>query len=965
MRTDFTSGFNISRNSKSNSPVTLLKINWPAMNGLPELTLRLSDREGININSTYWFPLINDMGNLDRLLSPDQAESNSLPNLTVSIVNVPVDLFNPVARFSNLFRSRPPESSVVTLYQWFADDGLNESDLSVLFVARIGDPIHYDETICTFDLVDISQGYATTIVGKTLTLDDYPNAPEQSVGKTRPIVIGDVDQVPGILVRKSQQTQLTSVAIPGGSLLDVSSTDNFPASGTVIINDDEINYSSLNSTQFLGCSGINEFHYSGDSVLEKISNHRYLFSDPDYPIKDISNVRVGGHLADSGDFSVDVANGEVVFSSKPKKSDSIDTKFLQAQNDTVGTGNTAIDPTNANIPNSPTSYAKINQSASVLSLKQTDSLPNIGTIGKVLLRVEHFAEEKLPNDILTAHISGVGQVGTLSAPAVDDAVVSSGTTDITHTHLDTFGFPISDPQHQHSEALPPKITQNALSGVGGQEIALSNGQQHIITFPDPGPGTWATAEYGIGFEWTGTVSGPSTVDVYANNNGGSPSNSYRVWRRQGTTETYTTGGNINTDTNSIRITHNATFIIFKIVSATRVVTMTTPLQVSSQGTSVTTTKTGSLTQHSSSPAINSTAEKATRSVVDFFDITSHVGGDWNWFTNRESTVQYNGSSDGRTAFIVHLAYEIEYARRRIQFTDEVSADIQGVKDDATGTLTGTANVLVERPDHIYKWSILKLLNLSSSVLDNVSLNVTGSLFGNGGYQLAGVINNKVSARDLWNQWGKECRSFFYWDLGLAKVLFRRSNLVDTETAPDKTILDNMIMLDSQNRVRFKTRRTPIDNVVNKIDLKYRRNWSGEGYKSVKSAEDNESINQFGQKQKPADFEFDWIRTSNNATDLTTFYLQERGLPRDVYEIELLLDNMEIERGDILEVNPPTHELENVKVMVLGAGRSIGSGVGRRMDTVHIIARQMSGYVGNAGFGLQEFGCSGFAGAEIN
>ena len=779
MRTDYTSGFNTSRNSKANAPVNLLKIEWPAMNGLPALTLRLADREGIVINSVIWYPLINDMGDLDRLVSPDQADSNSLPNLTASVVNAPVD----------------------------------------------------------------------------------------------------------------------------------------------------------------------------------------LFSDPDYPIKAISNVRVGGHLADSGDFSIDVVNGEVVFSSKPKKSDSIDTKFLQAQNDVVGAGNSAINPTNANIPNSPTTYAKINQSAAVLSLRQTNSLANIGTIGKVLLRVEHFVEEKLPNDSMTAHVTGVGQVGTLSAPAADDVVVSSGTTDITHTHLDSLGFPISDPQHQHSEALPPKITQNALSGVGGQTIGLSNGEQHIITFPDPGPGTWATAEYGFGFEWSGTINGPSTVDVYANNYGGSPSAGYRLWRRQGTTETYTTGGNINTDTNSIRITHNATLIVFKIISATRVVTMTAPLQVSTQATSVSTSKTGSLTQHSSSPGINSTAEKATRSVVDFFDITSHVNGDWNWFTNRESKVQYNGSSDGRTAFIVHLAYEIEYARRRIQFTDEVNADIQGVKDDSIGTLTGTANALVERPDHVYKWSILKALNLASSVLDPISLVEAGGLFS--GYLLAGVISNKISVRELWNQWGKESRSFFYWDLGLAKILFRQLNLVNTSTIPAKTILDNMVLLDSQNRIRFKSLRTPIEDVVNKIDLRYRKNWSSEGYKSVESGEDAESINQFGKKEKPIDFEFNWIRSQTAAEDLVSFYLQERGLPRDIYEIELLLDNMEIERGDILEVNPPTHELENVKVMVLGAGRSIGSGSGNRMDSVPIIVRQMRGFVGNTGFGLQAFGGSGFGGAEIN
>lgn len=288
-----------------------------------------------------------------------------------------------------------------------------------------------------------------------------------------------------------------------------------------------------------------------------------------------------------------------------------------------------------------------------------------------------------------------------------------------------------------------------------------------------------------------------------------------------------------------------------------------------------------------------------------------------------------------------------------------------MKDDASGTLTGTADALVERPDHVYKGSILKVLKLDSSVLNNVSLDQAGNLFAGVGYLLAGVIANKISAREVWNQWGKESRSFFYWDLGLAKILFRPLNLVDTNTTPAKIILDNMVMLDSQNQVRFKATRNPIGDVVNTIDLQYRKNWSGEGYKSVESGNDAESIIQFGPKENPAYFEFKWIRSQVFAGDLVSFYLQERGFPRDVYEIELLLDNMEIERGDILEVNPPTHELGNVKVMVLGAGRSIGSGIAQRMDTIPIIARQMRGFVPNSGFGLQAFGSSGFGGVEKN
>jgi hypothetical protein len=175
----------------------------------------------------------------------------------------------------------------------------------------------------------------------------------------------------------------------------------------------------------------------------------------------------------------------------------------------------------------------------------------------------------------------------------------------------------------------------------------------------------------------------------------------------------------------------------------------------------------------------------------------------------------------------------------------------------------------------------------------------------------------------------------------------------------------MVLLDLKNQVRFKTVRNSMGDVVNKIDLRYRKNWSGEGYKSIESGDDIESINQFGLKENPGEFEFNWIRSQALAADLVSFYLQERGLPRDVFEFEVLLDNMEIERGDILEVDPPAHELNNVKVMVLGSGRSMGSGIAQRMDTVSIIARQMRGFVSNSGFGLQGFGGSGFGGAEQN
>ncbi|MCH8313403.1 MAG: hypothetical protein IID17_10500, partial [Nitrospinae bacterium] len=436
MRTDLTANFEAEKDKKANAPVTLMQIDWPAIGALPALTLRLTDRgsdtdnKKLTINGTDWHAVIQDTGNLDRLVDAGNFSANSVADLNVSITNLPTALFSPQKPFSHVFKDRPPESATVTVSQWF--DGLLESDIAPLFVARMEDPIVFDELTCSFDLVDIAGSRGSVTVGNLINSTDYPNAPQSSIGRMKPIIIGQVEKAPSILVKQAVETKVTSVAAPGDATLTVADTALFAASGTLKLNDDEVAYTGKTATTFTGCTGINEFHYADDIVLEKITDHRYLFNDPAYAIKQISNVKVDGQPANAGDYSLDLANAEVVFNKKPEKADSLDTRFLQAQFDAIGVGNTATDPLNAANPATKTEYAHINQAASVLSLKQTDVLPAIGVIGKVKLRVEHFVEEKLPNDSLTVDVVGVGQVGTLSPPATADAIGSQGNVDITH-----------------------------------------------------------------------------------------------------------------------------------------------------------------------------------------------------------------------------------------------------------------------------------------------------------------------------------------------------------------------------------------------------------------------------------------------------------------------------------------------------------------------------------------------------
>ncbi|MBT5375732.1 MAG: hypothetical protein HOL15_02845 [Nitrospinaceae bacterium] len=86
-------------------------------------------------------------------------------------------------------------------------------------------------------------------------------------------------------------------------------------------------------------------------------------------------------------------------------------------------------------------------------------------------------------------------------------------------------------------------------------------------------------------------------------------------------------------------------------------------------------------------------------------------------------------------------------------------------------MTGKIEGLIERPDNLYKWSILNILILDNSVFDNSSLNSAGVLFSEVGYLLGGVITGKTFLRQVWNPRGKESRSFLFWSLGRVKIYF--------------------------------------------------------------------------------------------------------------------------------------------------------------------------------------------------
>jgi hypothetical protein len=1017
MRTDFTTAFETARSKTAHEPVCLMKIDWPSTQGFPSKTLCLADR-GTEPGTAYltaagqsWLALVEDWGGLQQKVADDGGE------IEISLLNSPADLGSGYSeRFSDLFDRYPPETASVVLYQWFEGEGLGAGDLAELFTLGIARLLDYDEYSCRLVLAPFSHTLGSAVLGRSVDVEDYPRADASAYGKTIPLVFGKVECCPAIPVRVAQKTELTRVILPGDTALMVKSTEDFPNAGSVVIDGDTVLYTGKTATSFTGCMalgesslGIRSIHYNGDAVVQKISDHRYLLSDPDYGLKSVANVKVAGRPADASEYYVDLNRGEVVFRDHPKKIAAVDSQFLEVQFNAVDAANTALTPEFAFDAAAVTSHAVVRQTKPVLRLRRTGVPAGRGDIKRVFLAVEHFEQEKIPNDRVRVAIDSIGTLGYFSKPNADDSLLVDGNVDITHNHLENLGgrvdiehghgnnLAVTTPiDHSHAENLQfgftasahnhsattdglKSITQQALQntsyGYFNQSIHYS--LPVSIQFPavDPSLGTIVRTDYYVEVAPTPTFSLTSTEGrVYVLNAltgivmsvtlGGTSVEFHKVSPVEGSSSAPTTV------TLSAAGFAGVSLLIRGVSRVVHIQAATVNSAVSVGGSNTKTggvnpvtgftapgsvgggvvglgpmwpelSKTGAISPHTQTPVLHlPTQEKPSRAVIERFDITSHVTG-WNWFAGQTVEIRYEGATDGRASYVVHVFFDVEFATPKYEYTNDVVADVEGIKD-ASGAITGTPGALIERPDHIFLWSLKEVLRLPDSAIEASSFAEAGNWFAGavpGGYRLGSRISKPEEVRKLWSAWGRESRSFLHWNWsGKATLKIRPLNDA-TGRSSVKALTASMIRWDPQKkRTLLRKRRTPLAELANRVTVYYNFHPDEKICQSRAVRENAASRVMFGLWEMQKDGEFLWVRSKEMAENLAEFYLAESAWPAVLIEAEVFLDSMELETGDILTISKSLDSEQPVLALVMGVRRNLGSGSAATMDSAVLSLR---------------------------
>ena len=187
----------------------------------------------------------------------------------------------------------------ISFYVWFLD--LVEADKLLMFKGNISDDISWNAETLSFRAKDKGK-FFDKLIGQPLSSVSFPSADPDDLGKTIPIVYGDVKNHQCLAIEAGAATTLSEDINDSVTIIPVTSTISpiaFPASGSILIGKEEISYTAKTDNAFgtggspatRGAGGTdNVSHSLGEAVLEDVGDIKYLAAD--HVVKAMTNPRI-------------------------------------------------------------------------------------------------------------------------------------------------------------------------------------------------------------------------------------------------------------------------------------------------------------------------------------------------------------------------------------------------------------------------------------------------------------------------------------------------------------------------------------------------------------------------------------------------------------------------------------------------------------------------------------------------
>lgn len=249
--------------------------------------------------------------------------------------------------------------------------------------------------------------------------------------------------------------------------------------------------------------------------------------------------------------------------------------------------------------------------------------------------------------------------------------------------------------------------------------------------------------------------------------------------------------------------------------------------------------------------------------------------------------------------------------------EAVCCDVDGYPDDGSGTYTGTANALIERPDHVFKHFNTALYGFALADIDSTTFGAAGTLYAaaiSGGYKFGFVINTGITPSQWIPELAAQCRSNIKYDKGRWKLLY----LPDTAPAAVKTISKSNL---AGEFAKFKFNRTKNIDIVNDLTGLFKMNYGRLGndvseWLGTSTASDSTSQGKYGVRAET--YEFWAIRGLAMADHVLAFKELQHKNPLLIVDFPVFWEYFNLERGDTFDISNPLYNA--VKFYIERIGR---------------------------------------------
>lgn len=231
---------------------------------------------------------------------------------------------------------------------------------------------------------------------------------------------------------------------------------------------------------------------------------------------------------------------------------------------------------------------------------------------------------------------------------------------------------------------------------------------------------------------------------------------------------------------------------------------------------------------------------------------------------------------------------------------EVYFDGQGYADDGSGTYTGVAAALVEKPADVMHYYARVVLGIPANRVDAAAF-VQARADSPASYKFAAVLGERSNAKEILLAMGAQ--SALQPDWPADKLTVRK--LKPLYGAPAKILTQDRIIAGT-----LAVERGAVDELLNVVDVysgldrsqpRGRKAFTKVAKTDVSAAPAAASIAKYGRREQADRFLCDYIGADNDAmaADLRNFYLGRMTEPPRLISLEAKLDQYELANGDLI------------------------------------------------------------------